>query len=216
MQQESDSNQLAILMRYLIYAPAQSEQDVLQEAPVQEADKRYLQAIVQQAMKPLSDDEYMHSLSVLLQTFARSSYIQDGHSLYWCVEWDPGLLVIKFSPGEAISWAAVRSPIPEFGGRVPLQADIDAYDDEAKNHQYNLVFSAWDAQFSEQEREWLAFIPATENTITAQENALEHANQLGRQLEARYSSTQQQWASACKANIALMAGEGARIQVDAA
>lgn len=203
-------------MRYLIYAPAQSEQDVLQEAPVEEADKRYLQAIVQQAMRPLSHEEYMHSLAVLLQTFARSSYILDGDALYWCVEWDPGLIVIRFTPGEAISWAAVRSPIPEFGGRVPLQVDIDAYDDDAENHQYNLVFSAWDAQFSEQEREWLEFGPATETTITAQENALELANQLGRQLEARYSSTQQQWASACKVNIARMAGEGARIHVNAA
>ena len=200
-------------MRYLIYAPHQGQEDVLQEAPVAEADKRYLRAIAEQAMKTLSDEEYMHSLAVLLQSFARSSYILDGDDLYWCVEWDPGLLVIKFSPNAPIAWAAVRSPIPEFGGRVPRQEDIDAYDEDAENHQYNLVFSAWDAQFSERERAWRAFGPAMASTITAQEKALQRVNDLGRQLQARYSDSRDQWASTCKANIVQMAGAGAHIQV---
>ena len=198
-------------MKYLIYAPHEGIDDVLQEAPVEEADKRYLQTVTGLAMKPLSDEEYMHSLAVILQTFAHASYILDGDSLYWCVEWPPGLLVIRFSPNAPISWAAVRSPIPEFGGRAPLQEDIDAYDEDEENHQYNLVFSAWDAQFCEQKREWRAFTPAAPSTITAHERALERVNDLGRQLEVRYSATRDQWAAACKANIEQMAGAGVRV-----
>jgi len=197
-------------MRYLIYAPGMDEREILHEAPVADTDRNYL-SIAQEALKPLSEEQYMQGPAVLLQTFARASYILDGNSLYWCIEWSPGLLVVRIGPGRQMSWAAIRSPVPEFGGREPLQEDIDAYDDEAENHQYNLVFSAWDAQFDEKCRNWRGFHPADPSTAAARDKALQYVNELGAQLEERFSSTRQEWAAACKRNIAEFAGDGIRI-----
>jgi len=101
---------------------------------------------------------------VILKTAARYSYVLDGCDLYWCIEWDPGLVVVRMSPGKELEWVALRSPIPNFGGREPLpeDGDPDEYDEDAENPQYNLVFRPWDAQFDEEYREMRSFAPADE------------------------------------------------------
>ena len=132
-------------------------------APVADDDAAYLSRIVAE-LRQLSDDEYTDGPAVLLSAFARHSYVLDGAEVYWCVEWDPGLIVVRFSARDELSWAAIRSPVPNFGGRAADDDECEEYDEDAANPQYNLVFIPWDAQFDAQLRQWDLFVPAdTEN-----------------------------------------------------
>jgi hypothetical protein len=71
------------------------------------------------------------------------------------VEWEPGLLVVRFAPDGSLALAERRSPNPEFGGREATEEELADYDEdnEEQAHQYRLVFDAWDAQLDEDERE---------------------------------------------------------------
>ena len=53
--------------------------------------------------------------AAILHTFARYSYIIYRNNVYWCAEWEPGLIVVRFSPDGSLAWTALRSPIPNFG-----------------------------------------------------------------------------------------------------
>ena len=195
-------------MRYLIKVAEAEDHEALYEGLVTESDAFYLGQHIEPTLQPLSIDEYKKGIAIILHTFARFSYILSGELLYWCTEWDPGLIVVRFSPDGKMAWSAIRSPVPDFGGRTPLQTDLDAYDDDAENHLYNLVFRAWDAQFDEQYRSWRGFSPASNDTILAYANALKFANLLGEELEKEYSDSFEQWAKDCKNNIELWAGDG--------
>jgi hypothetical protein len=134
---------------------------------------------------------------------ARYSYILDGEIVYWCCEWKPGLLVIRFSPDRKLQWAAIRSPNPGFGGREATEEELEAWQnsEDEPNHQYNLVFTAWDAQFDEMDRE--GWPPATDEIRDRYELALAHVNELGEQLQAKYEDDQaafQAWRGRCEAS----------------
>ncbi len=178
---------------------------------VGDSERRYLEQLVEPRLQPLDAKGYSHGAAALLHTFARFSYILSGQNVYWCIEWEPGLIVVRFAPDGAMAWCAIRSPIPDFGGRTPLQVDLEAFDEDAENHQYNLVFRAWDAQFSEQYRVWGGFVPASQETISAHSKALTLANSLGDELREMHSSSFEQWANECKSNIRRWAGEGIRL-----
>jgi hypothetical protein len=166
--------------------------------PVEPGDEAYLRARVIPVMRPLSDEEYLNGPAAIVSTGARSSYVLDEQDVYWCVEWEPGLLVIRFTPEDTMSWAAVRSPNPGFGGREATEEEWDAYDEDAENPQYNLVFDAWDAQFDEEEREdWQ---PGTEEMSAAHESALRHVNSLHQTLEhlSGDEAASRQWMEHCR------------------
>jgi hypothetical protein len=167
---------------------------------VDPADAAYLREVVIPRLRPLSDQEYSEGPAAILHTMAPFSYVLDGPQLYWCVPWNPGLLVIRFSPAGAMAWAAFRSPNPEFGGREATDAEWDAYDEDAEDPQYNLVFDAWDARFDEELlKEWSPAAPDTQQRFDA---ALAHVNALGEELQRRYSepSAYQEWLARCKEN----------------
>lgn len=204
-------------MHYLIYVSDENEegeQTRLHMGPVAEPEQQYLLQCVLPGLRPLSDDEYMQGIAVILHTFARSSYVLHGKAILWCIEWEPGLLVVRFSPDEGMAWVAMRSPVPDFGGRTPLQEDIDAYDDEEENPQYRLVFRPWDAQFDTQYREWGQYEPAPAETGALQTAAMQRANLLGSRLEKEVGQEGfKTWAEACKQNIRQWAGEGLRCKL---
>src|SRR5258708_6066379 len=106
-------------------------------APVPEREMYYLIDKVLPTMRPLSNAAYMLGPAVILGTLARYSYILFDRAVYWCVGWEPGLVVVLFSGDGGMAWTAIRSPVPEFGGRTPLQEDLDAYDETTDNPQYN-------------------------------------------------------------------------------
>lgn len=197
-------------MQYMIYAQYPRAEDTLLCSPVAPDDAAYLRDRVAPTLRPLSDDQYKSGPTVILHTAARWSYILWEKCVFWCVEWAPGLLVFRFSPDSSIEWTAARSPVPNFGGRDSLEEDLHAYDRDSVDHQYNLVFNAWDAQFDEDYR--LSFKPATQEEIANYEAALSHVREVEGEMatvmgDANYGA----WLENCINNLALQAGAGLRL-----
>lgn len=198
-------------MRYVNFVSGDGDDQVLHTAPVPAEDAEYFERIIG-VMQPLSDEDYMNGPAVVLHTLAKTSYILRGEELFWCIEWQPGLIVVRFVPGQPMAWAAIRSPVPNFGGREASEAELDAYDEDAENHQYNLIFRPWDAQFDAQNREWYSFVPADADVQSKFENALAHVNALGEIMEQRYSADRDAWLASCKQNLQDWSGEGVRLE----
>jgi hypothetical protein len=198
-------------MQYLIFVDdedsdnfgdEQDDETVIYTAPVPEEDANYLRQAIT-ALRPLSDDEYLNGPVVCLETMARYSYVLDGNDLYWLIEWEPGLLVVRFRPNEGMAWTAVRSPVPNFGGREASESEMDAYDEDAPNPQYNLIFRPWDAQLDSEERETNGFVLADEETNARFDNATDHVNDLSDSFEEMSSTERKIWLAQCKENIQL-------------
>src|SRR5947209_5162586 len=148
--------------RYVIFVDG-----VMLAAPLDDGDYQYFADHIMPSLRPLSDEQYMEGPAVILHTFARYSYILYRDDVYWCAEWEPGLVVVRLSPDGRLAWTAMWSPVPNFGGREPAAEDVRDYDEDAENRQYNLVFTAWDAQFDAADREWRSFRPAEAGTASA-------------------------------------------------
>lgn len=199
-------------MQYVNFVYEGDDEPTLHTGPVRATDAAYLRKAATH-LKPLSDEQYMTGPDCILHTRAKYSYVLDDHDLYWCVEWDPGLLVVRMSPDRELQWVALRSAVPNFGGRKPLPEDGDPDDDEDDdNPQYNLIFTPWDAQYEKQEREWGAFVPANRDTRTRFENALARVNALGPLMETRYGGDSDRWLIRCKRNLKRWCGEGVRLK----
>jgi len=199
-------------MQYVNFVFEDGDESTLYTGPVGDGDVAYLRKAATH-FKPLSEEEYMTGPAVILHTMAKSSYVLDGRDLYWCIEWDPGLLVVRMSAGQEMQWVALRSPVPNFGGREPLPEDGDPDDyDGDDNPQYNLIFTPWDAQFDEQHREWGAFVPAGDQVQARFENALARVNALGDVMQARFADDRDGWLERCKQNLEQWCGEGVRLK----
>lgn len=168
-------------MKYAIFISEQSCPDGLYAGPVALEDADYLTRCVMPHLQPLSDEEYLDGPAGILQTGARYSYLLSGEDIYWCVEWQPGLVVVKFSPDTSMAWVALRSPVPNFAGRVALEVDTAHYDEDDEDHQYNLVFRSWDAQFDEYHRVRGAFESASASEEASFNAAIKHPNRLSNQ-----------------------------------
>lgn len=123
-------------------------------------DQKYLEKI-KPNLKPLTNDEYFSGLDKVLMTAARFSYVIDAENLLWCIEWEPGFIVVSFSPEEGLSAVAVRALNPCFGGREATEEEMEQYDEDDVNPQYNIIFDPWDAQFDEGYFSSLGFSSAT-------------------------------------------------------
>lgn len=194
--------------RYVIFVG-----EVMHTAPLADAEFRYLTTHIAPNLRPLSDEEYMHGPAVFLHTFARYSYILFRGDVYWCAEWQPGLVVVRFSSDGQFAWAALRSPIPNFGGREATEENVSNDDEDADNPQYNLVFTAWDAQLDADDRESCSFRPALAEDAATYRAALAYAEKIGDALQARYSGNDKLsgWLEQCKGNLRAWAGEGIRV-----
>lgn len=199
-------------MHYINFVYEDSDTPTLYTGPVPDGDAAYLR-VAAAHLKPLSDEEYMTGLAGVLHTGAKYSYVLDGNVLYWCIEWEPGLLIVKMVPESEMQWVALRSSVPNFGGRDPLPEDGDPDDyDCDDNPQYNLIFTPWDAQFDEQDRESGDFVPADGQVQSRFENALAHVNALTGLIESRYAADRDSWLAVCRDNLQAWAGEGLRIK----
>jgi hypothetical protein len=200
--------------RYVIYVDQDEEERVMMTAPLAERDRRYFTEGIIPALRPMSDEEYKNGPMVVLHTMAKFSYVLHDRDVYWCVEWQPGLIVVRFSPGGTFAAAALRSPNPGFGGREPTEEDLANYDEDAENPQYNLIFDAWDAQFDSDTLKWNGFERAGEEAAQIFDAAMAHVQELGEQMEARYGGKSEEidlWRQRCHENIQRWAGEGVRI-----
>lgn len=199
-------------MQFVNFVYEESDDLTLYTGPVPDGDAAYLRQAAAH-LKSLSEDEYMTGPAAILHTMAKYSYVLDGEELYWCIEWVPGLVIVKMAPGKELQWVAVRSPIPNFGGREPLPDDGGPDDyDEDNNPQYNLVFTPWDAQYDKENREWGSFIPADDQVRMRFESALARVNALGSVLEACHAPNSGSWFQLCQANLEKWCGEGLRLK----
>jgi hypothetical protein len=199
-------------MQYINFVFEGDDEPTLHTAPVAEGDAAYLRKAATH-LKPLTDEEYMAEPACILRTMAKSSYVLDDRDLYWCIEWDPGLLLVKMSGDRDLEWVAIRSPIPDFGGRKPLPEDGNPEDyDDDDNPQYNLIFTPWDAQYDKQDREWGSFVPASNEVQTRFEGALARVNALGSIMESRSTEDTEGWFDSCRLNLERMCGEGVRLK----
>jgi hypothetical protein len=148
--------------RYLIFDPEDTTGETILSAPVNPPEAAYLRDVVLPRLRPLSEEDYRNGPHAILGTAAHFSYVLAGSDVYWCVEWDPGLLVIRFSATDSMSWCALRSPVPDFGGRDATEEELDAYDEDEPDPQYNLVFAAWDPQHDPELRDGWTKISADE------------------------------------------------------
>ena len=182
-------------MLYVIDAFGEDDETTTLTRPVDAVDVEYLREKVIPVLHPLSVDEYSFGPAAILHTAAPHSYVLDGTVVYWCVEWAPGLLVIRFAPDGEMAWAALKSPVPGFGGREATEAEWDAYDEDAENPQYNLVFDAWDDIF-DQERE--AWEPISASDLAAYTAALAPVNRLSEALKLQWESRSEEYLERCK------------------
>ncbi|MGB0906768.1 MAG: hypothetical protein ACPGVT_04680 [Maricaulaceae bacterium] len=186
------------------------DDNIAHVADVSAYDQAYLRDKVFPHLQRISGTDYTNSFMCILQTAARYSYVLTGAAVYWCIEWDPGFVVIKFAKSSHISWAAMRSPVPEFGGRTPLPEDEAIYDEDEDNPQYNLIFTPWDAQFEAQNREWIKAAPASGVQRRLFNALLGHVNGLEPNIAGDDEEAVRSFIKTCKTNIAEMAGEGIR------
>lgn len=113
-----------------------------------------------------------------------------------------------------MEWVALRSPVPNFAGREPLPEDGDPDDyDGDDNPQYNLIFTPWDAQFDQQDREWKSFTPADDDVQSRFQNALARVNALSDLMQSRYTDDSEKWLERCTDNLEKWAGEGVRLKI---
>jgi hypothetical protein len=198
-------------MQYFITVFEADEAGTPYTAPVPEGDAEYLRRATA-TLRPLTAEEYVSGPLVILHTMAKYSYVLDGSEVFWCVEWDPGLIVIRLSPDGTLQWTALRSPVPNFGGRDATEAEMEEFDEDADNPQYNLIFDPWDAQFDAEEREWKSFVLASQDEITQFEAAIAHANQFGEVNKALPAGDRRAWSDRCVKNLEDWAGEGIRLK----
>lgn len=199
-------------MQYVISVYEDSDSPEIYCGPVPDGDADYLRRAIEN-LTPLSDERYINGPAAILQTMANHSYVLDGSELYWCIEWEPGLLVISMAPDRELKFVALRSPVPDFGGRDPLpeDGDPDDYDDDDDNPQYNLIFTPLDAQSDPDERECGAFVPATDEMKDRFHAALAHVNLLAKQIEERHGTDSGKWIANCVQNLKDWCGDGIRL-----
>lgn len=186
------------VMKYIIFLYGGSEsgeasegdESVLWSRSVQPGEEAYMRRSVLPAMRPCSDEDYRTGPAKLLSTAVRYSYVLDGDVVYWCMECDPGLVVVRFAPDASLAMAELRSPNPQFGGRVATDEELDHYDEdnEEESHQYNLIFDAWDAQFEEdRSKRWEVVDDETKGRFDA---ALAHVRRLDEKMASEHFQKQ--------------------------
>lgn len=199
-------------MRYLIFVgDGEDESATPYAAPVPATDRAYLRRALA-TLRPLSDEQYASAHAAILNTLARFSYVVDDGNVYWCVEWAPGLVIVRLGPG-TMAATALRSPNPEFGGRQPTPEDLAAdYDEDDENPQYDLVFRAWDSQFDDDDRRENRFKRADARTVAAFQEVIARLDELATRVVPDDATARRAWHSQCLRNLEAWAGEGLRLR----
>ncbi len=125
---------------------------------------------------------------------------------------DPGLLIVKVSHEHEPQWVALRSPIPNFGGREPLPEDGNPEDfEDVDNPQYNVVFTPWDAQFDEMDREDYGFCIADPDVKKSFEGLISRLTSYGQSVPSVGQPGYDIWRQSCLDNLTAWCGTGIRL-----
>lgn len=191
-------------MQYVAFFD-EDDESVMHVAEVGKTEYKFLTNQVLPSLKPLSAEQYMVGPAGVLHTFAKFSYVLFKGDLYWCIEWTPGLVIVRIRKGGELSWAAFRSPNPQFGGRKATRVEIASFDCDAEDPLDNIVFYPWNAAL---ERNSDFFKPASRRWCVQYELAIDHLNALGETMATRFGGDIDGWRENCQKNIAAFAGNG--------
>jgi len=183
-------------MHYITFAEDMDRGEVMLCGPVRPQEVAYLREAIAPRLQPLSKENYASGPAGILQTEARWSYVLDGETAYWCVEWPPGLLVLQFTEHGPMQWTAVPSSQLE----TAAETELKSYDENEDEPQYRLIYEAWDAQFEDGLR--AGWKTASEDLELSFQKALTQVRQVEDELESLYGSDEQafdRWMTACEA-----------------
>lgn len=151
----------ALPMHYIIFPDGEDRQKWSRE--VDPAVASFIRDVITPALKPMSADDYFIGPNQILNSWAQWCYVVHGSDVFWCAVYDPGLVVVRFSPDGSLMHCELKSPHPQFGGREASEAELAAVDEGAPNYQLQLVFRAWDAQDDKSYREMKEWFPASDD-----------------------------------------------------
>lgn len=183
--------------QYLI-VPAESDTETFLTRAVGAHESKYVSQLVVPRLRPLSDIDYTNGPHGIRETGAPYSYVLYEACVLWCIEWDPGLLVVRFSPDGQFASCALRSPNPEFGGRSATESELATFDEDAPNPQYDLVFNAWDAQSDPFERR--GWKRASPGEVKVWQSAMARANEISSALDSLSAEERELWLERCEAS----------------
>lgn len=207
------SSELDAEMLYLVSIEDEKEADsfTLHMSNVDKGDADYLRHAAKH-LQSLSDEQYMTGPAVLLLSMAKSSYVLSGKDLYWCVEWTPGLVIVRVSPEKPLAWvglAAQGAGSPNLGltGLGSVVDDSTSREigcenerDRLGNPQYNLIFDCYDAQQDTEFRE-SEFVVADVEVRENFQNALSQLDRLADTMETRFGESVTEWFEDGKQNL---------------
>lgn len=184
-------------MQYITFAEDMDRGEIMLCGPVRPQEMAYIRETIAPQLQPMTKEDYVNGPAAILQTEARWSYVLDGETAYWCVEWLPGLLVLQFTENGPMQWATVASSQLEAANA----AEMKDYNEDEDEPQYRLIYEAWDAQFEDGLREgWKVAPEATELSF---ERALTQVRQIEDELENLYGSDEaafERWMDACESS----------------
>ncbi|MBB5959563.1 hypothetical protein FHS29_006184 [Saccharothrix tamanrassetensis] len=178
--------------------------DEVWASPVDAPELAYVHAEIDPALRDLSDEDYLTGVAAIRHTAAPAGLLLVDDRVLTCVEWQPGLLVIESTPGPTLRRAVLESPAPGFGG-VPVDAGaLAAYHADPtrqarREHQYNLVFTPWDAALDLDGRD--GWSPITDDARSRFTAATAHLDALNARVTALTSdpADYERWITASQA-----------------
>ena len=195
------------MMKYLIWVTEKDNSEKMYAAPVDKIDSDYFKREVTSYLKPISQAFYCQSFCAILQTLSRWSYVLYNEKLYWCILWGTsGLIVLEFQDDGTIQGVALRSP----------HKDEHWNDGIYENHQYNLVYTAWDAQFEEEKRTWKNFKPISNQDVEKQHfnKCILPIDTLAPKIEEAYQKDTENFMKKCLNRVEQWFGEGRKTKMD--
>jgi hypothetical protein len=188
-------------MHYYIVTDHNGQEGVALVKGLDTVIANYLRKEVLPRLKPLSKEDYLYGPAAILGAEPAFSYVVEGSNVYWCVEWDPGLLVIRFDDKGKMAYAALPAINPLFGNRTATLAELKEYEERDHDPQVELVYQGYDAQFEDGDRTgWVIAGRPFRRTF---ETAIEHVNQLYDQLEEGFGDDEAKvkaWQARCEAS----------------
>jgi hypothetical protein len=188
-------------MHHYIVTDHEGQEEVALIKPLENEEISYMRKEVIPRMKPLSKEDYLYGPAAILAAEPAFCYVLDGKHVYWCIEWDPGLLVIRFDDKGKMAYASLQALNPLFGNRTATLKEIQDYEDQGRDQQVELVYQGYNAQFEDADRTgWTIAARPFRRTF---DTAIEFVNVMHDQLEDGFGDDEAKvkaWQVRCEAS----------------
>jgi len=140
-------------MHYVIEAweNGDGEEPTRLQVPARHDLAEYARSALLPRLRPIDPDTFRHSLNHMVGTAAKSVYFIENGALFWCVDWFPLLILVRFDPDQSIAAEAFRQPTPQHDEPLPGEEPWDE-DEDGLCPLYSLIYAVWDYQFDARDR----------------------------------------------------------------